>query len=303
MTSHSFTVDVPETLRLDRYLAEHEHLMTRSQLKERLTDITVNGKKAKLSAGVSSGDIIRLQLSDPPLPGYGPEFLPLDIIFENDDVIVVNKARGVVVHPAAGNHSGTLVQGLMYHIRGLTESFAGEPVRPGIVHRLDKDTTGVLIAAKHPEALEFLARQFRKKKVRKSYLALVKGQLIPSEGTIENRLVRNPGNRKKFTWSETEGKEAITRYKVLRQYRDSAFVMLKPETGRTHQLRVHMLSRGNPIIGDPLYARKSEPGIPDLMLHAYQLVIRLPGRQNTSVFQAAVPEDFKKAIMLKAEEV
>jgi len=302
MNRRDFTVDVDEKTRLDKYLADYVDLMTRSRLKELLSSLKVNGKPAKLSTQVSSGDRIVVEYDEPPVPTYSPEFIPLDILYEDNDVIIVNKPRDMVVHPAAGNHQGTLVQGLMYHIRELSENFDGERVRPGIVHRLDKDTSGILIAAKNPEALEFLAVQFRKKQVQKIYLAIVKGTVRPPEGIIEKGIIRNPTNRKKFTWSETEGKTARTIYRVLRQYDGAAFVLLQPETGRTHQLRVHMLSQGNPILGDPLYSRKSHSAAQNLMLHAYILEIRLPGTPRKAVFRAPVPDDFKRALLSVAKK-
>ncbi len=297
MNHREFIVDVDEKIRLDKYLADYAELMTRSRLKELLSSLTVNGRPAKLSYPVKSGDRVVVEYDEPPPPAYSPEYIPLDILYEDKDVIIINKPRGMVVHPAAGNHQGTLVQGLMYHIRELSENFNGERVRPGIVHRLDKDTSGILIAAKNPETLEYLAAQFRKKQVQKTYLAIVKGRVLPPEGIIEKRIIRNPKNRKEFTWSETEGKIARTRYRVLRQYDGAAFVLLQPETGRTHQLRVHMLSQGNPILGDPVYSRKSYTAARNLMLHAYILEIRLPGTPGKSAFRAPIPEDFKRALI------
>jgi len=156
----------------------------------------------------------------------------------------------------------------------------------------------MISSAKTPEALEYLSTQFRSKTVRKTYLAVVKGRPNPPAGRIEKNIVRNAGNRKKFTWSDSAGKTARTNYRVLRQYEEAAFVVLKPETGRTHQLRVHMMSLGTPILGDPLYSRKSVPGVEALMLHAYMLEIKLPGSGDISVFRAPLPEDFKGALRL-----
>lgn len=300
MTRLECTVKEIGSTRLDKYLSDCAGIMTRSQLKERVVYLAVNGKAAKLSTTVKEGDSITVEYDTPSLPHYEPEYLPLDIIYEDNDVILVNKARGVVVHPAAGNHTGTLVQGLMYHISDLSGKFQGDRLRPGIVHRLDKDTSGIIIAAKHPEALEYLGVQFRKKQVRKTYLALVKGTLYPGEGIIEKGIIRDPGNRKKFTTAETGGKPALTRYKVLRRFESGSFVMLMPETGRTHQLRVHMLSRGAPILGDPVYSRHKDKTIENLMLHAYMLKIRLPGSDSVSVFHAPVPRDFKDALLYLA---
>lgn len=294
----TLTCDLPENtkIRLDKYLADYAALMTRSRLKQAVTDLRVNGKAAKLSTPVGPGDRIEIAYEKPEPPGYEPEELPLDIIYEDDQVIVLNKARGMVVHPAAGNHSGTLAQGLMHHISRLADNFAHEPLRPGIVHRLDKDTTGVLIAAKTPEVHAFLAEQFRRKETKKTYLAVLRGRLTPREGRVETHLIRDPMNRKKFTWSSTGGKESRTHYKVLSYFQDTSFVVLRPETGRTHQLRVHMLSLGHPILGDPVYGRKKGPAAEHLMLHAYMLEIRIPGKETASAFRAALPADFKKTL-------
>jgi 23S rRNA pseudouridine1911/1915/1917 synthase len=284
-------------VRLDKFIAEHLRLFTRSQLPNHELEVTVNDKKAKLSRKVSAGDSLVISYMTPEPVSYDPEPMDLDIIYENKDVVVVNKAQGIVVHPAAGNRTGTLVQGLLFYCREIGQTFDGEAIRPGIVHRLDKETSGVLIAAKHPRAQEFLAAQFRRKKTKKKYYALVKGKIAQSKGIVESRIVRDRRNRKRFTVSETDGKLAETRYQVLKSWDRYTFVSLTPITGRTHQLRVHMQHLNHPVVGDRVYGRKDN-NLPDvtLMLHAYSLTIRLPGEEAPRTFRAVLPGRFARAM-------
>jgi 23S rRNA pseudouridine1911/1915/1917 synthase len=217
----------------------------------------------------------------------------LDILYEDSRVVVLNKPRGMVVHPGSGVRSGTLVQGLLAHAREIAVNFPKEPVRPGIVHRLDKDTSGVIITAKDPESLEYLACQFRGRAVRKVYLAIVKGMPPQLRGTIRGHILRDPRHRKRFVHAETGGKPAETLYKVLSSRDGYSFVVLKPKTGRTHQLRVHMKSVGCPILGDPVYGRKDQSfSQAGLMLHAYSLSLVLPGENQERTFRAPIPPEF-----------
>jgi 23S rRNA pseudouridine1911/1915/1917 synthase len=289
-------------MRVDRFVAECWKLLTRSQLKARDARILVNGKAAKPSRPVLPGDLVEVSWTEAAAPDLAPESIPLDILFENERVLVVNKAQGMVTHPGAGNWSGTLVNAVLGYLgEGQSSRFA--PIdgrspgsfRPGIVHRLDKDTSGVIILAKDPEALEALALQFRERRVRKQYLAIVRGDLQPSEGSIDTLLARDPRNRKLFAVSATGGKRALTLYKVLSRKAGYCLVSLRPRTGRTHQLRVHMRHLGHPILGDPLYS-KPDPRFPaaSLMLHAYRLKIILPGESEPRVFRAPPPERFSR---------
>ncbi|MFP4114500.1 MAG: RluA family pseudouridine synthase [Spirochaetota bacterium] len=297
-------VIVPEEaagMRLDRYLAEELSLFPRSQIAHRAVTVKTAANEQKLSRRIRAGEELEIEYAEPEAAAILPENVPLNVMFENDDVVVVNKPAGMVVHPAAGNWSGTLVQGLMYHVQSLTERF-GDRARPGIVHRLDKDTSGVIVAAKHPEALAALAVQFKKHTTEKHYLAVVKGRLPRSTGTISTRIARDPRNRKRFAVSETGGKEAVTHYRVLKHYDEYSFVSLRPKTGRTHQLRVHMAYVGCPILGDSVYARGDRrfPGA-SLMLHAYQLTIRLPHEREPRTFTARLPERFREVLRSVAE--
>ncbi len=283
--------------RLDKYLSEVARLFTRSQLKRRVVEVRVNDTPAKLSHRLASGDTVEVVYADEETPTVVAEEMSLDILFEDDNVIVVNKPAGMVVHPAAGNWSGTLVQGLAFHIGRLRDQLGVTNIRPGIVHRLDKDTSGVIIAAKNPESQEALARQFRRKSTEKSYVALVKGRVFPIASTIETCIRRDPVHRKRFEATPDSGKPSITDYRVLRQWERHAFVSLKPRTGRTHQLRVHMASIGHPILGDPIYSRP-DPDFPEapLMLHAHRLSITLPSRERVT-FRAPLPQRFKRLLV------
>jgi 23S rRNA pseudouridine1911/1915/1917 synthase len=290
--------------RLDVYAASVLGLLTRSQIKSRNLKAVVNGKAVKLSRLVKTGDRIVLTWDERPPLELTPENIPLTVIHEDAACIVVNKPQRMVVHPGAGNHSGTLVNALLWHRLG-GETAAGCPLpelpqqdgtRPFIVHRLDKDTSGVLIAAYTEDALDFLSRQFRDRSVKKTYIAIVAGIPPHDRGVIDTCLCRDSRNRKIFMTSEKAGKRALTRYKRLRSWTDGSvaysLLALRPHTGRTHQLRVHLRHIGCPILGDPLYNKK-DPRHPDatLMLHALSLEITLPTGERRK-FKAALPERF-----------
>jgi 23S rRNA pseudouridine1911/1915/1917 synthase len=288
-------------MRVDVYVAERLGLFSRSQAKARITSISVNGAPARLSRRLSIGDLVALAWEDPPASLVEPEDIPLSVMFQNDDATVVDKPQGMVVHPGSGNHSGTLVNALLFHDRKLAEGFESGTPRPGIVHRLDKDTSGVIVIARHARAHEALAAQFRDRSVRKRYLAIVCGALPAAQGRIETRLARDPRNRKRFACTTTGGRLAITRYRVLRSFQRAgeawALVLLAPRTGRTHQLRVHLRHIGAPILGDPIYGKPC-PRFPDatLMLHARSLGIRLPGEANARAFVSPLPERFERVL-------
>lgn len=282
-----------ESVRADRYLSGLG-FMKRSQFESRKLRLLIDGKEIKLSRKVKDGESLLAEWEEPDEPDYAPEKMDLDIIFENDTVIVLNKPQGVVVHPGAGNHSGTLVQGLLYYNRELSGEFEGDVLRPGIVHRLDKDTSGILITAKTAASLEALSEQFRNRTTEKYYLAMVKGRLPARRGDIEGYICRDEKNRKKFRTHESKGKYALTRYEVIQAWDRYSLVRLKLETGRTHQIRVHLQSLGCPVLGDPVYARKDNllGNIP-LMLHSWKLGIVLPGESEMRRFETPVPERFE----------
>lgn len=286
-------------VRIDRYIADHLGLFSRSQVKSRVCKVMINGKDTRLGKRIKIGDVLTLYYAEAPPLDVQPENIPLDIVFEDDQVIVVNKPQGMVVHPGSGNPTGTLVNALLFHCSELKRTFEEEPVRPGIVHRLDRDTSGVIIAAKSAAAHQFLTSQFRTGTVRKLYIAVVKKSPPESRGKIETGIVRDLRDRKRFRCTPAGGKKSVTLYRVINSYAGYTLVALRPKTGRTHQLRVHMLSIGCPILGDPVYAGKDNhyPHA-TLMLHALSLSIRLSGDEEPRTFRAPIPERFIELVKL-----
>ncbi len=306
MESFEGTVEGPGGTRLDVYVAETLGLLTRSQFKARLRSARVNGKPVKASRILKTGDSLSLSWEEEPPSGLEPEDIPLTVLYEDARTIVLDKAQGMVTHPAHGNWRGTLANALAGRLSAARRSrdeggpdgrSSGAPDRAGIVHRLDKDTSGVIIAAKDAEAQEYLSAQFRDRRVLKEYLALVAAPLPAPAGRVEGRMGRDPRDRKRFAPVEKGGKTAVTDWKVLQEYGPYRLVALRPRTGRTHQLRVHMKALGSPILGDPLYGRR-DPRFPEatLMLHARRLRILLPGHAEPSTFTAEVPEHFRRAL-------
>ena len=287
----------PDGVRLDVFIADHMRLFSRSQVRGRVVEAAVNGRPVRLSHRLKPGDAVRVTWTDPPPLEIAAEDIPLSILHEDAGALVIDKPAGMVVHPGSGNHSGTLVNALLAHCDGLAAEFSGARTRPGIVHRLDKDTSGVIIVAKSLRAHEELAAQFRARTVRKRYIAIVTGSLPAPSGRIETRLGRDPRHRKRFTCVPTGGRVAVTFYRVLKQYPGYALVSLRPRTGRTHQLRVHMRHLRAPILGDPLYGR-ADPRFPDagLMLHARSLEIVLPGEPGPRTFTAPLPKRFRSVL-------
>ena len=302
-----FTVsNLTQPERLDSYVASNQNI-TRSRLKQGVISIKVNGKDSKLSSKLKGGEEIEISFEDPVPEDILPENIPLDILYEDDNVTVVNKFQGMVTHPGAGNWTGTLVNALLYHWGKASETLEnpenadGEQKsgnRPGIVHRLDKDTSGVIITGKNREAEEWLQGKFYRRKVYKEYIAIVKGKPPRGSGEIKTQIVRDQKNRKRFiaTEDKTKGKFAHTDYVCLGVYGGYSLMRLKLHTGRTHQIRVHLKHIGCPILGDPIYARKDNL-FPDatLMLHARVLGIKLPTGEK-KFFVAPVPKRFKKVL-------
>jgi 23S rRNA pseudouridine1911/1915/1917 synthase len=301
------TITVP--LRLDRYVAERLALLSRSQLKARCQTVLVNERKVKISYTVKGGDTLSLTWAESDPLDLIPEDLLLTVLYEDENVVVLNKEQGMVVHPGAGNHHGTLANALLFRRsrRGISEMgeepavpAAAEPWRLGIVHRLDKDTSGVIIAAYNNEALAFLAEQFKSRHTQKVYAAIVQGTPAEQSGTIETYITRDRHDRKRFavstnSGSANRGKLAVTHYRVIRSWGAYSLLLLRPQTGRTHQLRVHLRHLGHPILGDPIYGVKdSRFPTASLMLHAKSLGIVLPDamERERHVFSAPLPERF-----------
>ena len=278
-------------LRADRYLSERAGLPSRSQLHQRLARLTVNGRDAKPSTRLADGDRVEVALTPLPPACALPEPLPLEVLYEDRDVVVLNKPSGMVVHPGSGNLSSTLVNGLLYRYRDLAAQFPDSP-RPGIVHRLDKDTSGVIIVARHAAAHEYLARQFGARRVTKIYYAWVAGRPIPAVGRITTRLRRDPRDPLRVRVSREQGKVAVTRYQLREERAGASLMELQPVTGRTHQLRVHLRWLGHPILGDPRYAGRARGTAPRLLLHAHRLVIRIPADAAPRAFTAPLAPDF-----------
>jgi 23S rRNA pseudouridine1911/1915/1917 synthase len=274
-------------LRLDRYVAEHLKLLSRSQIKSRALSAEINGKTVKLSKPVRSGDRLELIWQSAAPASLEAEDLPLDILYEDGRVVAINKAPGMAVHPGAGNPGGTVANALLFRYgAGLP------PGRAGLVHRLDKDTSGVLVAARDSETLDYLAAQFRARTVQKCYAAIVCG--VPkSEGWVDAPIARDPRDRKRFAVApKGTGKPAQTRYRLLRSWGGFALLLVRPRTGRTHQIRVHLASIGCPVAGDPVYGRPLSGG---LMLHASSLGIVLPDG-SPALFKAPLPLRFRNFI-------
>lgn len=295
-------VEVPaswEGERLDHFLAQFLELGNRSRLRSRGVRATINGSAARLSRKVRAGDVVEAEL--PPLQPspLEPEKIELSILFENRDLLVIDKPQGMVVHPGAGNPRGTLVNALIYHSEELREAFPhGPQERPGVVHRLDKETSGVIIAAKHPDALERLASQFKRRTTEKVYIAILRGHLPRGEGELSGYIRRDPRNRKRFVYSAVEGKAARTKYKVLRRFASGyTLVRFEPTSGRTHQLRVHAAHLQAPILGDPVYSRRDNR-FPEatMMLHAFSLKITVPGETEPRRFRAPLPKRFRYVV-------
>lgn len=270
--------------------------------------LEINGKKAKKSAKAKTGDSVYISYDEDVLEGLEKEDIPLNAIYEDDDILVIDKAQGMSVHPGAGNTSGTVANALLGRY-GEDFEAGNDDLRPGIVHRLDKDTSGVMVIAKTQKAHLELSKMFSEHSNEKYYIAIAKGFFPESNGTIDTRIVRDRKNRKKFTTTKnkSEGRDALTKYSVISQKDDYALLKIRIYTGRTHQIRVHLSSIGHPIVGDPIYGRKDKR-FPDatLMLHSSRLAIKHPTSGDVVVFRSDMPERFKAMIDeigLKEDEI
>ena len=291
--------------RIDSFLSGKTEF-TRTRIQQLIKDknITVNGKATKSSYKIEENDEIAIEVPEAETTEIKPENIKIDIVYEDSDIAVINKQAGLVVHPAHGHYSGTLVNAILYHIKDLS-GINGE-IRPGIVHRLDKDTSGLIVIAKNDKVHTTLTEMFQEKKIKKTYLAILKGKLNKTEGKVVTQIGRDKNDRKKMTVIDdiTKGKNAITNYKVVSQNNLFTLVKVNIETGRTHQIRVHMRHLGYPILGDSVYGRKDNEK--RQMLHAYKLEFLHPVTGHQMEFTGEIPEDFQKALKksdLKIDEI
>jgi len=295
--------------RFDQFLSESDLNLSRSQAKKLIETeaILLNQKPTKPSHHLKAGDLVSGTIPAAEPLSLEPEPLPVSILFQDSSIIVVDKPAGMVVHPAAGNPSGTLVNALLYHCTDL--SGINGVLRPGIVHRLDKDTSGVMVVAKGDEAYHHLSRQFKNRAIQKIYLAITLGEIEGNEGMIEAAIGRHPNERKRMSTHTRKGRAAITRWKVVERLNGFTLLEILPQTGRTHQIRVHLSSIGYPILGDPVYGRKSRYGSiqdPALRkcvermgrqaLHAHRLGFVHPRTGERVDFVAPMPKDFEEVL-------
>ena len=283
--------------RLDVFLVRQQPELSRAHVQKIIAsgEVLVDGKARKANFKLRAGASVSFNLPEAAPIEVKPEDIPLDILYEDEELIVVNKARGMVVHPAAGVDSGTLVNALLFHCHDLS-GINGE-IRPGIVHRLDKDTSGVMVAAKNDKAHLNLAEQIGMKTAHRSYLAVVHGNIKEEAGIIKGDIGRHPTDRKRMAIVQENGKPAVTHFKVLERFGDYTLVECRLETGRTHQIRVHMTSIGHPLVNDPKYGRGKTPfGIKGQALHSRQLTLKHPATGDEMTFEAPLPEDMEKIL-------
>ncbi len=300
MNPETFLVAEEAGMRLDKFLTEKLPDFTRSHIQKLIEEnhVTVSGQAVRTSYKVKSGDSVSVvvpELKELPLI---PEEIPLDIVYEDEDMLVGNKPQGMVVHPAAGNRTGTLVHALLAHCGDSLSGINGEK-RPGILHRIDKDTSGLLLVAKNDAAHQILAAQIKAHSLTRAYRALVHGGFREEEGTVNLPIGRHPIKRKQMTVTNQNAREAITHYRVLERFGKYSFVECVLETGRTHQIRVHMAHLGHPIVGDPVYGvHKEEFALNGQLLHAYKVGFLHPKTQEYMEFSAPLPPHFEKILKI-----
>lgn len=281
--------------RIDKYLSEQLEDMTRSHIQKLIKEnmVRVNGMAVKSNFKLSASDQIEVEIPELKEPDILPENIPLDILYEDQDILVVNKPKGMVVHPAPGHYTGTLVNAIMYHCKDNLSGINGV-MRPGIVHRIDMDTTGSLLICKNDRAHQTLAEQLKEHSITRKYHAIVHGRLKEDEGTIDKPIGRHPIDRKKMSVHCTNGREAITHYRVLKRFQQFTYIECQLETGRTHQIRVHMSSIGHPILGDQIYGPAKCPyKLQGQTLHAKVLGITHPTTGEYMEFDAPLPDYFQ----------
>lgn len=283
--------------RLDAYLAEHFADLSRSRLQKLIKEgsVQVNDKRVKPSCPLEAGDLVTVMVPMAAPVAVEPEDIPLDVIYEDEDVIVVNKPRGMVVHPAVGNYSGTLVNALLYHCHDLS-GINGE-LRPGIVHRIDKETSGLIIAAKNDRAHHGLVEQWQTREVKRHYKALLHGSMGEPGGVVDAPIGRHPKDRKRMAVVPVTGKHAVTNYRVLERFARYTLIEAKLDTGRTHQIRVHTQYLGHPVVGDIIYGPKGKSAVKiGMLLHSATMEFRQPVTGEVIRLEAPLPEDFAKML-------
>ena len=290
-------VENSENVRLDAYIASKQSDLSRSNIQKLIDsgDILVNNSIKKMSYKVQEGDVIHINVPEAREANIKPENITIDIIYQDNDIIVVNKPKGLVVHPADGNPDGTLVNAIMAICKDGLSGIGGE-LRPGIVHRLDKDTSGLLIVAKNDKAHRLMSEQIKNREVRKIYIALVKGIVSENEATIDMPIGRSTKDRKKMAVRK-DGKEAVTHFRVLKRYPSYTLLEVKIDTGRTHQIRVHMAEIRHPVVGDMVYSSgKNEFGVEGQMLHAKSLDFKHPITGEQMHLEAPLPKYFEDVL-------
>lgn len=298
--SENIVLKASENIRCDKFIAENVENVTRSYIKKLFDEgrVFVNGSAKSASYKLKTGDEIVFELPETEEIDAKAENIPLDIVYEDNDLLVINKPRGMVVHPAPGNSTGTLVNAVLYHCRGCLSGINGK-IRPGIVHRIDKDTTGLLVVAKTNEAHLSLSGQLGDRSLSREYYALVHGNIKEDSGTISAPLARSDSDRKKMAVTKCGGREAVTDFFVEERFTAYTLVRCKLRTGRTHQIRVHMKYIGHPIVGDKTYGvKKEEFNLPGQLLHAGKIGFIHPSSGERVSFEAPLPEDFKKILNL-----
>lgn len=294
-----FDFEQNEPLRLDKFLAEQVTGFSRSQLQSLIEagKVFVDGELVlKPAFKLERGQSVRIELPEVEEEPLLAENIPLDVIYQDENVVVINKPAGMIVHPGAGHRTGTLVNAALYRWPEIRQ--VGDPQRPGVVHRLDKETSGILILARNPDAYTWLVRQFKSRRTEKTYLALVDGHPPTPSGRIEAPLGRDPKHRQRMAALYAgEGRKAITEYRSIQSFREHELLEVHPVTGRTHQIRVHLAYLGCPVVGDRVYGHH-KPSLPlnRFFLHAARLNIVLPGDKNPTEFQAKLPEELQNIL-------
>ncbi len=296
MSEYRFTVEAEqESERLDKYLSSLLAECSRNYIQKLIKEgaVAVNEKPAKASSLLHVEDEVSISVPQPVLPEILPQNIPLDIIYEDDDLIVINKPKNMVVHPAAGHYDKTLVNAVMYHCGEHLSGINGV-MRPGIVHRIDKDTTGLLVVCKNDVCHNAIAAQLKEHSIQRTYHAIVCGVIKEDAGKIDQPIGRHPNDRKKMSINLKNGKSAVTHYQVLERFAQYTYIQCRLETGRTHQIRVHMASLGHPLLGDELYGKKSNSFKTDgQTLHAKTLGFIHPSTNKPVMFDSPLPEYFE----------